>query len=80
MLKERRRGGSAGGSRVKESTLSVSASLLDRREMVGCGAGVRLGARESPETGRTGLVNPAQASPYLWRSGVLHTCTNIYSY
>lgn len=65
MLKERRRGGSAGGNRVKESTLSVSASLLDRREMVGCGAGVRLGASESPETGSTGPVNPAHASPYL---------------
>lgn len=65
MLKERRRGGSAGGSRVKESTLSVSASLLERREMVGCGAGVRLGANESPETGKIGPVNPTDISPFL---------------
>ncbi len=76
MLKECRQGGSAGGSRVRESTLSVSASLSDRREMVGCGVGVRLGARASPETGR---ARPVSSAHDLWR-WELHTCRNIYSY
>ncbi|TRY86908.1 hypothetical protein DNTS_009027 [Danionella cerebrum] len=52
VLKECRQGGSLGGNRVSESTLRVSASLSERREMVGCGAGVRLGARAGPEAER----------------------------
>lgn len=62
VLKERRRGGSVGGSRVMESTLRVSASLSDSREMVGCGVGVRLGAKANPETRKSGLVRAHRES------------------
>lgn len=57
-LKSRRKGGSAGGSRVSESTLSESVLVSDNSEMVGWAAGVRLGARgaASAKTVRAGLV------------------------
>lgn len=44
-VKWRRQGGSPGGSRVSELTLSESVSASDSSEMVGCAAGVRLGAK-----------------------------------
>lgn len=37
--------GSTGGTRVSDSTLSVLALSSQSREMVGCGAGMRLGDR-----------------------------------
>lgn len=41
----RRLQGSTGGTRVSDSTLSVSAVSSQSREMVGCWAGMRLGDR-----------------------------------
>lgn len=57
-MKWRRQGGSAGGSRVSESTLSESVLVSDSSEIVGWAAGVRLGARGAAgaKTVRAGRV------------------------
>lgn len=44
-VRVRRLWGSTGGTRVSDSTLSVSAVSSQSREMVGCWAGMRLGDR-----------------------------------
>lgn len=46
----RRLWGSTGGTRVSDSTLSVSAVSSQSREMVGCWAGTRLGDRLAVST------------------------------
>lgn len=56
-------GESAGGSRVSDSTLRVSALLSVRREMVGWEAGVRLGARAGAVTGTKGVKDTDVTSP-----------------
>lgn len=54
-------GESEGGSSVSDSTLRLSALLSVRREMVGCEAGVRLGARAGEE--ETSVTSPPPPSP-----------------
>lgn len=63
-------GESEGGSSVSDSTLSVSALLSVRREMVGWEAGVRLGASAGAGTGvegteETSVTSPPPPSPSL---------------
>lgn len=56
-------GESAGGSRVRDSTLRESELLSVRREMVGWDAGVRLGAKAATGPEEPGIVSAAPPSP-----------------
>ena len=63
---------STGGTRVSDSTLSVSAASSQSREMVGCWAGVRLGDRVTVST--SALL--ARLLPGLASASVSLTITN----
>lgn len=63
---------STGGTRVSDSTLSVSAASSQSREMVGCWAGMRLGDRVTVST--SALL--ARLLPGLASASVSSTITN----